>query len=280
MTADRATEVAGKVYDLTQDPSENVRNEVNASFAALTPQDTEAATQKLFADNVLPHLLLEEFSHIDADGDTNVSYVENLAAMESEEATTRIAAEYANRYGVNDKLPGVNYDTYSLADVTADVELFGDAQRPGDSDDATEDPDLYQHTGDDSDAPAEGEHQPLQITVNYDPKAVLENPDSSTEAQLTSILALVRSGNAPTTIKDENGNDIQVRMEVVPVAEGSDRSFVHMFAVDPETGAEIPILRAINEGNSFEPQRSADGEEVPFVGTKWKRAHPDTMFGD
>lgn len=112
------------------------------------------------------------------------------------------------------------------------------------------------------------------------PQSILENPGSTTEQQLQAIKDMVASGTPPTSIVDEAGNTINVRMEVVPVSEGSDRSYVHMFAVDPQTGREIPILRAISDGEGFVNQRSADGEEVSFVGTKWKKAHPDTMFGE
>lgn len=282
MALERGAEVAAQVYDLTKDPNENVRAEINAAFDTLTKPQIDVAAQQLVLNNVLPHLVVEEFSHMDGNDDKVVDYNELMTATESEDTTTRLAAFQANRFGVNGKFPSTNYESFSYDDAVADAEAHGEAVRPVPTEEAPldtpQDPDLFQHTGDET--TPEGESQPLEVTVNgWDPLAVLQNPNMDTESQLNSIMALVKSGNPPTTIKDANGNDIQVRMEVVPVAEGSDRSYVHMFGIDPVTGREIPILRAINEGNTFEQQRSADGEEVPFVGTKWLKAHPDTMYG-
>lgn len=287
MALERGAEVAAQVYDLTKEPNESVRAEINAAFDTLSKPESDAAAQQLVDNNILPSLVLEEFPHMDGNGDNSVDYTELMQAFESEDTTTRLAAYQANRFGVNGKFPSVTYESYSYDDAVANVDAHGESVRPVPTEETPletpqetpQDPDLYQHTGDET--TPEGEHQPLEITVNgWDPLAVLQNPDMDTEAQLNSIMALVKSGNPPTTIKDENGNDIQVRMEVVPVAEGSDRSYVHMFGIDPATGREIPILRAINDGTTFEHQRSADGEEVPFVGTKWKKAYPNTMYGD
>lgn len=294
MTLERGAEVAAQVYDLTKEPNESVRAEINAAFDTLTKPQSDAAAQQLVDNNILPSLVLEEFPHMDGNGDNSVDYNELMTASESEDTTMRLAAYQANRFGVNGKFPSTNYESFSYDDAVADVEARGEAVRPevptveteetSETEEETtaetpQDPDLYQHTGDET--TPEGENQPLEVTVNgWDPLAVLQNPDMDAEDQLNCIMALVQSGNPPTTIKDENGNDIQVRMEVVPVAEGSDRSYVHMFGIDPATGREIPILRAINDGTTFEHQRSADGEEVPFVGTKWKKAYPNTMYGD
>lgn len=126
----------------------------------------------------------------------------------------------------------------------------------------------------------EMQHDITPVSELPTPQSILENPTSTPEQQLQAIKDMVASGTSTTSIVDANGNTINVRMEVVPVAEGSDRSFVHMFAVDPTTGTEMPVLRAISDGDTFEHQRTADGEEVSFVGTKWKKAHPDTMFGE
>lgn len=357
-----AVETAGKIYDLTQEPSANVRAEINDALENMSGNDSAALTEALVMGNVLPSLLLEEMgpgeNKMDANGDGILSYGAELTEPGAD-ALSQFALDYANGVTIGPKqafAPG-DFTTSDVRDlVRLSDEQFGEMTRPGGpaevaaevpaevtaetSTDVTANPnyvepaprpdwlDLAGRTpeagelaaiNEDSLRPlllgengeiidanpmrADWEYEeaaadptiqldvsnPEIVEMQHDitpvselptPQSILENPTSTPEQQLQAIKDLVASGTPPTSIVDANGNTINVRMEVVPVAEGSDRSYVHMFAVDPATGAEMPILRAVSTPDGFEHQRSADGEEVTFVGTKWKRNNPDTTFGE
>ncbi|MBX9950534.1 MAG: hypothetical protein K2Y39_15305, partial [Candidatus Obscuribacterales bacterium] len=107
----------------------------------------------------------------------------------------------------------------------------------------------------------------------------LGSKDASTEDQLQAIKTLVEAGQTTATITDADGTSMTVRLEVQPISEGSDRSFVHMFAVD-ESGRETVVLRAVSDGEGFAQQRDADGNLVSYVGSRWKERHPESIFGE
>lgn len=121
--------------------------------------------------------------------------------------------------------------------------------------------------------------QRIEAAIQEDYTAVLNDPARSTVEQLSAIKKLVENGTSTAMLTDADGNQINVRMEVVPI-EGSSRSMVHMFAIDPATGKETVVLRAINDGDNWLHQRDKHGNEVDFVGTRWKRDHAGTIFGD
>lgn len=107
----------------------------------------------------------------------------------------------------------------------------------------------------------------------------LGSKDASTEDQLQAIKTLVEAGQTTATIKDADGTELTVRLEVQPISQGSDRSYVHMFAVD-ETGRETVVLRAVSRGDEFAQQRDANGNPVSYVGSRWSKAHPESVFGE
>ncbi|MBC7999560.1 MAG: hypothetical protein IAF58_16535 [Leptolyngbya sp.] len=348
-----ATEVAAKVYDLTQSPNEALRAEINESIGQMSWDGRTSLTEELVRSNLLPSLLLEEMPVVDQSGNGDVEYGELVTTQSTPLA--EIALTYANENWIGEHAP-FSYDGFTGEEVRQLVADQGEAIRPAGAPEAESErldgeptevapevasevapevaPEVASEVASElpaeavpdssNDAPVERPYiveadgtivdanpmradweyeeaanavPPIQLDVsNPDvvhpepditpvsevatPQSILENPGSTTEQQLQAIKDMVASGTPPTSIVDEAGNTINVRMEVVPVSEGSDRSYVHMFAVDPETGREIPILRAISDGEGFVNQRSANGEEVSFVGTKWKKAHPDTMFGE
>lgn len=121
--------------------------------------------------------------------------------------------------------------------------------------------------------------QNAETLLETDYKSVLQSPTATTIDQLKAIKGLVNSGETTATIVDQDGNTINVRMEILPVS--GDRSLVQMFAVDPNTGKETVILRAVNDGgDNFRKQTDANGNEVDFVGTRWKRDHAGSIFAD
>lgn len=109
--------------------------------------------------------------------------------------------------------------------------------------------------------------------------ATLSDVNSSTEDQLAAIKTLVAAGQTTATIRDADGTSLNIRLEVQPISEGSDRSYVHMFAVD-ENGREMVVLRAVTDGEGFAQQRDANGNFVSYVGRKWGEQHPDSVFGE
>ena len=112
-----------------------------------------------------------------------------------------------------------------------------------------------------------------------DALATLSGADSSVEEQLAAIKTLVEGGKTTATIRDADGSELTIRMEVQPISEGSDRSYVQMFAVD-ENGRETVVLRALSDGDSFAQQRDANGNLVSYVGSRWQERHPDSVFGE
>lgn len=109
--------------------------------------------------------------------------------------------------------------------------------------------------------------------------ATLSDVNSSTEDQLAAIKTLVAAGQTTATIRDADGTSLNIRLEVQPISEGSDRSYVQMFAVD-ENGREMVVLRAVTDGEGFAQQRDANGNFVSYVGRKWGEQHPDSVFGE
>ncbi len=83
-----------------------------------------------------------------------------------------------------------------------------------------------------TDVPADPAVAPTS-DVEADCTAILNDPAKSTVEQLAAIKKLVDNGITTATLKDAEGNPISVRLEVVPIA-GSDRTMVHMFALDPQ----------------------------------------------
>jgi Ca2+-binding EF-hand superfamily protein len=107
----------------------------------------------------------------------------------------------------------------------------------------------------------------------------LQDEDSTVEERLEAVKALVAAGTTTATIEDADGNPLKVRMEVQPISEGSDRSYVHLFAVD-ENGRETVILRAMSSGDEFTQQRDGNGSPVSYVGRKWSETHPESVFAE
>lgn len=91
---------------------------------------------------------------------------------------------------------------------------------------------------------------------------VLENPKASSEEKLKAIMELKEAGRTEVELID-NGKRIRCRISVEPIASGSDRNYVHLFAVD-ENGKEQIVLRALEEGGKFSRQGAAD-----YVGDRW-----------
>ncbi|MBA3857287.1 MAG: hypothetical protein C0507_10305 [Cyanobacteria bacterium PR.3.49] len=108
-------------------------------------------------------------------------------------------------------------------------------------------------------------------------KELLEDEDSSIEGKLAAVKELGDRGISKITITDSDGRKVTCSIVVEPVAEGSDRNYVHLFAID-ESGDEKVILRAIEKEGQYEKQRDKNGNNVGYVGTWWANNHPDSAI--
>jgi hypothetical protein len=91
---------------------------------------------------------------------------------------------------------------------------------------------------------------------------VLEDPKASSEEKLKAILELKEAGRTEVELID-NGKRVRCRISVEPVAPGSDRNYVHLFAID-ENGKEQIVLRGLEQDGKFSKQGSA-----AYVGDRW-----------
>lgn len=92
---------------------------------------------------------------------------------------------------------------------------------------------------------------------------VLEDPKRSSEEKLKAIIELKEAGRSEIELIDNNGKRIRCRISVEPVASGSDRNYVHLFAID-ENGKEQIVLRGLEQDGKFSRQGNAG-----YVGDRW-----------
>lgn len=220
----------------------------------------------------------ENFGRLDADGNDYTTseeingYLSESAGSLSEVDAAKLrdlSSQVSNlEENSNDEIGDEN-DGYTRADLeaaAADMVTDLNADRASAGEDATTAESILD-SSDDAEERAS------------DALAQLRNADSSTEDQLAAIKTMVEAGQTTATITDTDGNSLNVRLVVEPISEGSDRSYVQMFAVD-ESGNESVVLRAISQGDSFSQQRDGNGNLVSYVGSKWQRNHPDSLFGE
>lgn len=93
---------------------------------------------------------------------------------------------------------------------------------------------------------------------------VLEDPKASPEDKLKAIQDLKEEGHTEIVLFD-NGRKIRCRIAVEPVAPGSSRNYVHLFAVD-DNGRELIVLRGLEENGHYSRQGTAG-----YVGDRWSR---------
>lgn len=96
---------------------------------------------------------------------------------------------------------------------------------------------------------------------------VLENPKASPEDKLKAIEALHAAGKEEIVLLD-HGKPVRCRIAIAPVAPGSDRNYVHLFAED-ENGKERIVLRAIEREGQYYRQVDAHGRPLNYVGDVW-----------
>ncbi|MBA3994318.1 MAG: hypothetical protein C0469_12390 [Cyanobacteria bacterium DS2.3.42] len=260
----------------------------------------DAALLDLVNRELLPALTWAEAQSLDRNGDQIIQMGEGNELMASGDLFQQLAAEFmsrATRDVTLEELAALSAQTSKAQDVPSEAPLLN-----------TENPDYMQFSGatdattltyEDGERPAfapetevanpdymqfSGSSDEHNERPAYAPEmdessslGALKSKNSSVTDRLKAIKSLVADGQTTASITDSNGNQLGVRMEVIPVA-GSERSMVHMFAVDPSTGKEFVILRAISDGDSFTQQKDASGQDVDFVGTRWRNNHPDSMF--
>lgn len=217
--------------------------------------------------------IAKEFDNLDTDGSGGVSVSELEAGYNSDNDAMRNAATLAFQRNLAWNADGSDRE-FTFDDVLVDARNSGLLPpEPVAAEPVSEVPPVETVT---ETSPESGTETG---NVEADCTAILKNPESTTVQQLAAIKKLVDNGITTAIISDADGNPLNVRLEVVPIA-GSDRTMVHMFAIDPTTGKESVVLRAINDGENWNKQRDQNGNEVEFVGTRWKNNNPGTIFGD
>lgn len=96
---------------------------------------------------------------------------------------------------------------------------------------------------------------------------ILENPKASPEDKLKAIEALHAAGKEEIVLLD-HGKPVRCRIAIAPVAPGSDRNYVHLFAED-ENGKERIVLRAIEREGQYYRQVDAHGRPLNYIGDVW-----------
>ncbi len=269
---------AAKVYDYAHSGPETAstnafRDELATILKSgnMSSGFSEDVNQRLIDSGTLGDLLIKDWSKVDTDNSGDVSYNESLTAYYSEDPLVAILGKAMNDGSIagsinpETMLPGMTYDAAKKAALET-------PERRPDSDFAPVVPPV-------GDVPAGQVLPPAALTPEGTAAlADLQNPALSAEGKLKAITTLVAQGQTTATIRDADGSAITVRLEVSPISEGNPKSFVHMFAVDPTTGKESVMMRAISDGTNFSKQRDANGEEIGFVGSKWMKNHPGSMF--
>ncbi len=308
-----ATAISDVAYDYTTHKEDsNLRSTVVELLDGIDVKNNydalAAATSGLEKNDLLPSLVLDNFDHFDANHDDTVSYAELLDA--SSNKTDSLDYLLANWAATSSGIMGsldTGYPTFTRNMVQHHV----DASRPKEED--TE----HTYTAEDGMPVAASQTEttpyvpenpwpddvwkPAEVAAEdqtaasedlldgtfaateeaIDPKlaaiGVLQSDQSTPEAQLKAVQDLAAMGVTTLCLTDKDGNPINVRLAVSPIAEGSSKSYVHMFAVD-ESGNETIVLRAITDGENLLHQRDKNGNEVGFVGTKWLANHTDSFF--
>ncbi len=102
---------------------------------------------------------------------------------------------------------------------------------------------------------------------------ILEDKDSTIEKKLAAVEQLAKAGVTEFQMKDADGKTITCKAVVEPVAAGSDRKYVHLFAID-DSGSQRIVIRAIGNGGKYEKERDNSGNQVGYVGSWWSTNHP------
>ncbi len=256
-----------------------------------TPGFDEGFTQRLIDSGTLPDLLVKEWAQLDTDGSKKIEYTEILDAAESDDPLRSLLGNVIDRNTIpglrtGDAYTPLDYATPVTYDSASRFALNTPEQRP-----IAEGPAVVAPIPP-YEIPA-GVLLPAEVPppipgVALPPAGLsaeataawssLQVPGIAPEAKLKAITTLVAAGQTSVSIKDADGTVLNVRLEVSPISEGSSKNFVHMFAVDPATGKETVMMRALTDGTNFFKQRDANGEEVGFIGSKWMKNHPGSMF--
>lgn len=264
---------AAELRGMSGTPTDPIPGEMD--FNPATVSDGEIGRSELAYAN-------ENFNILDDDNDDYVtgdeidSYLGKNAGSitESDAAKLRdLSAQVGNlEEGSNDELGDEN-DGFTRKDLEVAAGEMADELRDAPTETATE-------TATETPTAAEilsGEGD--EEGDSNEALATLSDVNSSTEDQLAAIKTLVAAGQTTATIRDADGTSLNIRLEMQPISEGSDRSYVQMFAVD-ESGREMVVLRAVTDGDGFAQQRDANGNFVSYVGRKWGEQHPDSVFGE
>lgn len=288
--------IADKGYDVVTAKGEASQRQdfVNVlDLYGVKPDSSQMAdaTAALERQDLLPTLIVQNFDQLDRNGDGTVRYGEMLETYYDPNADTlnKLLAGWA----AGSK---VSHDAQNADFTRNQAELFASATRPKELDTshtysadgtqlATTDQAQITEYQPDRPWPAEYMMPPDMAQAEEakaaDPKAyalsILQNAESTPEAQLKAVQDLVNMGETTATLTDKDGNTMNVRFSAQPIKEGSSKSYVHMYAVD-ENGKESIVLRALSDGGNIIHQRDKNGNLLDFVGSKWLANHTNSFF--
>ncbi len=131
----------------------------------------------------------------------------------------------------------------------------------------------------DNDKDKDHDYEDIDVMSTKELVDVLEDGDAEVERKLAVIEQLAKNGVKEITLKDEDGKEIRCQVVVEPVAPGSKRNYVHLFAFD-DSGNRNIVLRAIGKDGEYQKERDKSENEVSFVGSWWSKKYPDGAISE
>ena len=270
--------------DRTRESSEALQREVNDSVRAsgvrVGPADYHAATEQLQRQGVLPNVMIGQWGNLDRDrsgtlterevqtaiGDRNTPFLAGVAARGLRGALREMGGTVDPNTGEYNVTRN-QYEAYlrrrqqpeaQPGQTPAPLEATppGQQPRPGAAripETAPQNPEAQRHID------------------------ALQSGRGTQQERLAAVHELARLGVTRLTLLDSNGRPTDVRISVEPVARGSNRSYVHMFARG-ENGREQILLRGITQEGNYSQQQDRQGRAVDYTGTQWNRARPNSVL--
>lgn len=294
--AQQAADLPHSIDKVAQYPeSSYMRAEANnllSQYSQISDYNQRAlASQNLADARVLPGLALSEADRLDVVGEKDGITKEDLSTILEDRTgkydySTRLAAAYVkeNFEGIEESTTSLwGWDTIDKDELSAWKEVSSeegfedkavdiasinpnhdDSQSlfypPQESLDAASLPDSA--PGSQNDVARQiltAQLNQMIYTPGADPKAILET-----------VQQLANNGVERVALKDRSGQEFMAEIKTSPVAEGSDKQYVHLFTQGPDGKSRI-IVRGIDDNGVFVPERNKDGETVSFYGRKWAK---------
>lgn len=270
--------------DRTRETSENLQREVNeavrASGTRVGPADYHAATEQLQRQGVLPNVMIGQFGNLDRDRSGTLTEREVATAINDRNTPFLAGVAARGLRGTLREMGGTVDPTTGEYSVTRNqYEAFlRRRQQPEVQPGQT--PPLLEAT------PPGQQPRPGAARV---PESIPQTPEAqrhidqlqsgrgTAQERLAAVQELARLGVNRVTLLDSNGRAVDCRISVEPVARGSNRNYVHLFARG-ENGREQILLRGIGQDGNYTQQQGRNRQAVDYVGTDWNRARPGSVL--